>query len=110
MEILYISIGAILGAIIGFVIGYFIIKKTQKNKEKEILRKAELDAENIKKDKIIQAKEKFLELKENHEKTIINRERKVQEKEINFKQKETNLNKRFEEVKNKGVQSNQSKR
>ena len=101
MEILYISSGAILCVIIGFVIGYFIIKKIQKNKEKEILRKAELDAENIKKDKIIQAKEKFLELKENHEKTIINRERKVQEKEINFKQKETNLNKRFEEIKNK---------
>jgi len=101
MEILYISIGAILGATIGFVIGYFIIKTAQKNKEKEILRKAELDAENIKKDKIIQAKEKFLELKENHEKTIINRERKVQEKEINFKQKESNLNKRFEEIKNK---------
>lgn len=101
MEILYISTGTIFGAIIGFVIGYFIIKKNQKNNEKEILRKAELDAENIKKDKIIQAKEKFLELKENHEKTIINRERKVQEKEINFKQKENNLNKRFEEVKNK---------
>ena len=101
MEILYILIGTILGTIIGFVIGYFIIKKTQKSKEKEILRKAKLDAENIKKDKIIQAKEKFLELKENHEKTITNRERKVQEKEINFKQKETNLNKRFEEIKNK---------
>ena len=101
MEILYISLGAILGATIGFVIGYFIIKTAQKNKEKEILRKAELDAENIKKDKIIQAKEKFLELKENHEKTITNRERKVQEKEINFKQKETNLNKRFEELKSK---------
>jgi ribonucrease Y len=109
MEKLYILIGTTVGGIIGFILSYFVIKIAQKNKEKEILRKAELDAENIKKDKIIQAKEKFLELKENHEKTITNRERKVQEKEINFKQKETNLNKGFEELINKEKTITQSR-
>ena len=75
MDITAISIGLLIGAIIGVTIGYFILKKLQSKQEKELLYKAKIQAENIKKDKIIQAKEKFLELKEQHEKTINNRER-----------------------------------
>ena len=51
MEILYLSTGGILGITLGFIIAFFIIKSANKNKEKEILKKAELDAENIKKTK-----------------------------------------------------------
>ena len=66
MDIISISIGLILGAFLGSVLAYFIIKKLHHSKEKEIIEKAQIQAENIKKDKIIQAKEKFLELKEQH--------------------------------------------
>ena len=87
------------GLFAGIVLGYIIVSYSFKSKHKSQLKKAALEAENIKKDKIIQAKEKFLELKEKHEKIIATRERKMQEKEIKYKQKENSLNKRFEEVK-----------
>lgn len=86
MDIISILIGLILGASFGGVLAYIFIKKIQLSKEKEIIEKAQIQGENIKKDKIIQAKEKFLELKEQHEKTINSRE-------IKFKIKYSNLNK-----------------
>ena len=103
MDITAISIGLLIGAIIGVTIGYFILKKLQRKQEKELLYKAKIQAENIKKDKIIQAKEKFLELKEQHEKTINNRERKIQEKEFHFKQRENNFNKKNDEFRKREI-------
>ena len=103
MDITAISIGLLIGAIIGVTIGYFILKKLQSKQEKELLYKAKIQAENIKKDKIIQAKEKFLELKEQHEKTINNRERKIQEKEFQFKQRENNFNKKNDEFRKREI-------
>ena len=103
MDITAISIGLLIGAIIGVSIGYFILKKLQSKQEKELLYKAKIQAENIKKDKIIQAKEKFLELKEQHEKTINNRERKIQEKEFHFKQRENNFNKKNDEFRKREI-------
>ena len=103
MDITAISIGLLIGAIIGVTIGYFILKKLQSKQEKELLYKAKIQAENIKKDKIIQAKEKFLELKEQHEKTINNRERKIQEKEFHFKQRENNFNKKNDELRKREI-------
>ena len=103
MDITSISIGLLIGAIIGVTIGYFILKKLQSKQEKELLYKAKIQAENIKKDKIIQAKEKFLELKEQHEKNINNRERKIQEKEFHFKQRENNFNKKNDEFRKREI-------
>ena len=91
MDIISILIGLILGASFGGVLAYIFIKKIQHAKEKEIIEKAHIQGENIKKDKIIQAKEKFLELKEQHEKTINSRERKIQDKEFQFKQRENRM-------------------
>ena len=101
MDIISILIGLILGASFGSVLAYIFIKKIQHSKEKEIIEKAHIQGENIKKDKIIQAKEKFLELKEQHEKTINSRERKIQDKEFQFKQRENNLKKRANELKSR---------
>ena len=86
MDIISILIGLILGASFGGVLAYIFIKKIQLSKEKEIIEKAQIQGENIKKDKIIQAKEKFLELKEQHEKpSTVEKEK--------FKIKNSNLNK-----------------
>ena len=98
MDIISILIGLILGASFGGVLTYIFIKKIQLSKEKEIIEKAQIQGENIKKDKIIQAKEKFLELKEQHEKTINSRERKIQDKEFQFKERENSLKKRADEL------------
>ena len=101
MDITSILIGLILGASFGGVLALFFIKRIQRSKEKEIIEKAQVEAENIKKDKIIQAKEKFLELKEQHEKTINSRERKIQDREYQFKQRENSLKKRADELKSR---------
>ena len=87
MDITSILIGLILGASFGGVLALFFIKRIQRSKEKEIIEKAQVEAENIKKDKIIQAKEKFLELKEQHTKR-----QSIAEKE-KFRTENTNLNK-----------------
>lgn len=54
--------------------------------------------EQLKKDKILQAKEKFLELKVEHEKTINSREKKIIEKESRIREKEKEFSKNLEKA------------
>ena len=63
--------------IIGFIcllfgsfLTYIIINNRNRLSAKSIVRDAENKAEQIKKEKILQAKEKFIELKSQHEKSI----------------------------------------
>ena len=76
----------ILGLIVGFIISKVLekssINKSIDNAKKEaenILKSANIEGDNIKKDKIFQAKEKFLELKSEHEKYILNKEKGLSE-------------------------------
>ncbi len=92
----------IIGIIIGLIIGFIIAKMLEKNKASALLRDAKrnaasilktakVDAEALKKDKILQAKEKFIELKSEHEKVILNRDRKVSEAEKRIREKESKV-------------------
>ena len=56
-----------------------------------IIQKAKSEAENLKKDKIIQAKERFLELKSEHEKMILSKDKRIAETEKRISDKETKL-------------------
>ncbi len=104
--------------IVGLLVGLggggiatFLIQKTAlKGKSSQMIREAEIEAENIKKDKILQAKEKFLKLKEEHEHTIKDRERRLQSIEDRAKAKEKTLSQKIEEVsrKEKEFEKNQS--
>ena len=50
---------------------YILIRRILlKGQKEDIIRKAEIEAESIKKEKIFQAKEKFLQLKSEHEQYI----------------------------------------
>ncbi len=91
-----------IGLIIGLVIGYLIAKSLEKKQASAtikranksatgILKQAKIDAETLKKDKILQAKEKFLELKSEHEKVILNREKKSHEAEKRIRDKESQV-------------------
>jgi|TARA_B110000285_G_scaffold235365_1_gene316634 ribonuclease Y len=60
----------------------------QKN---EIIRKAELESEAIKKEKMLQAKEHFIELKSTHEREVHIKERKVDIIENQLREKENQL-------------------
>ena len=90
-------IGVVLGLVVGFI-GNKLIERYRSSKRiedsklesKRILEIAKQESENLKKNKIIQAKEKFLELKAEHEKIIFSRENKIKsiEREILDKEKE----------------------
>jgi ribonuclease Y len=95
----------------GGAVGTFLVQNVMlRNKREQLLREAELEGENIKKEKILQAKEKFLKLKEEHESAIKDRERRVQSTEDRAKAKEKTLSQKIEEVsrKEKEFEKNQS--
>ena len=75
----------------------FIIKDAKKSAE-NLIQTANLQAESIKKERIVQAKEKFLELKSEHDANIQAREKKMQEAEKRTKDKENKLNDELSKV------------
>ncbi|MCB4808292.1 ribonuclease Y [Tamlana sp. 62-3] len=90
------------GVVAGLVIGFIIAKILEKNKASQIIKEAKKsaslilkdaknDGENIKKDKILQAKEKFIELKSEHEKVILSRDKKMAEAEKRTRDKESQV-------------------
>ena len=90
----------LLGVLIGIAVGFIIAKAIEKSKEKKllsetrkeasaILKEAKIDADSIKKDKILQAKEKFIELKAEHEKVILAREKKISDVEKRIRDRES---------------------
>ncbi len=94
MEIIFIIVGLISGAS-----GAVIIQKAAlKNKSQKILKDAEAKAENIKKERILQAKERFLKLKEEHESKIKERDRRIQSSEDRAKAKENKLENKLADI------------
>jgi len=98
MDSTIMIITVIAGLAIGFAIAKFMEKgkasKTIANAKKDaaqIVKEANVEGENIKKDKILQAKEKFLELKAEHEKVIISKDRKIGESEKRTRDKESQV-------------------
>jgi len=124
-------IGIIMGAVgigVGAVAGKFLFSKDTKKQVQDaeahaqsLIKEAELRAENVKKEKILEAKEKFVQLKADHEKEVIERSRKVTEgesklkdaenrikqKETSLSQKEGNLDKQLKE--NDSIKENLNK-
>ncbi len=93
---LLIIIAGIIGIVGGFAIAKFIEKSntsnlinTAKKEAASILKDANFEAENTKKDKILQAKEKFIELKAEHEQVILSRDRKIADVEKRIRDKES---------------------
>jgi ribonuclease Y len=105
-----LEIGLLIGLAGGGVATFVIQKVFLKNKSSQLVREAEVEGENIKKEKILQAKEKFLKLKEEHETTMKDKERRLQSTEDRVKAKEKTLSQKIEEVsrKEKEFEKNQS--
>lgn len=99
MDGVSITIGIVAGLVIGGAGVYFLLNNVLKNKREGILEEAEKIGENIKKDKILQAKEKFLALKQDHEKATSEKNKKLQSLEDKLKNREKNLSERHEETK-----------
>ncbi|MES2798910.1 MAG: ribonuclease Y [Bacteroidota bacterium] len=98
--IVWLLVGLIGGGVIAYVAQNILLK----SKKQQIIREAELEGENLKKDKILQAKDKFMKLKEDHELAVKDRERKMQSNEDRIRAKEKTLTQKLEETARKEQQ------
>jgi ribonuclease Y len=109
MELLWIAlIGLGLTIVLSILFGSLLYKrKIQRNKAVNeeraqlIIREAELQAENIKKDRIIEAKEKLLKMKQEFEEEANRKKNQIITNEQKIKQREAQLSKELENAKRK---------
>ena len=80
--ILYIIIG-VAALIVGIILGKVLFAKNTKKEVEEaqiqaqkIIADGQLQAENLKKEKLLEAKEKFVQLKADHDKDVLQRTQK----------------------------------
>ena len=102
-------ITAVLAALLAIVIYILIRRIILKKKGEEIIRNAEKEGENIKKEKIFQAKEKFLQLKGEHEAMINEKNAQIQQIENRIRQKESQLGQQKNELDRKVKENDQIK-
>ena len=94
MVVVWIIVG-----LVGGGIGTYVLQQTAlKTKSQKLIKDAEVEAESIKKERVLQAKEKFLKLKEEHESTIKDRERKLQSNEDRVRAKEKSFTDKLEHL------------
>ncbi len=92
----------------GILVGRFIFRRSFKKKEEEahervqeLLKNAEVTAENIKRDRILEAKEKFLKLKSEFEEDANKKRGILQSNEQKLRQREQALSQSIEQSKRK---------
>ncbi|MFN5478695.1 MAG: ribonuclease Y [Chitinophagaceae bacterium] len=107
-------ITGIVAALVGLGLGRLIFSKNTASKLEEaqkqadqILSEAASKAENIKKERMLEAKEKFVQLKADHDKEVFERNRKLNDSENRIKQKEQTINQKTESLE-KQVKENDS--
>ncbi|MBS1732647.1 MAG: ribonuclease Y [Bacteroidetes bacterium] len=97
-NIISIIIG-VAALVVGVILGKFIFAKNTKKQIEEaqimaekIISDGQLQAETLKKEKLLEAKEKFVQLKADHDKDVMQRTQKINESENRIKQKEQSIN------------------
>ena len=88
------AVSFLAGGFLTFMIYRVLLKKKRVN----LIKEAELEAEVIKKEKILQAKEKFYQLKSDHEKLINEKNNKINQAENRIKQREQAISQRISET------------
>ena len=112
-NILSIVIG-ITALILGILLGKFIFaKNTKKQLEdaeqqaQKIIADGQLQAENLKKEKLLEAKEKFVQLKSEHDREVLQRTQKANEADNRIKQKEQSINQKEQNL-DKQIKENEA--
>jgi ribonucrease Y len=107
-DLLYIIVTGAVSLVLGMVIGRLVftkINKAEKQKAKEsaalTIKEAEVNAEEIKRNKVLEAKEKFLQLKSEFDEETNRKKNQIISNENKLKQREQNLSKQFEQAKRK---------
>ncbi len=91
--------------IVGGVLGYTLFRYILKSKYNSTIKEAEIEAEVIKKNKLLEVKEKFLNKKADLEKEVAARNQKIQQAENKLKQRELVINQRQEDVQRKKAEA-----
>lgn len=104
----------ITAALVGLGLGKLIFSKNSaakleeaKKQAEQLLNDAQFKAENLKKEKLLEAKEKFVQLKADHDKEVFEKNRKIADTENRVKQKEQQINQKTETL-DKQVKENET--
>jgi ribonuclease Y len=115
-EVLYIILAGLVGLGTGAALaGVFIknkhkqLEEETKDKVKSMLREAEISAESLKKDKMLEAKEHYLKLKSEFDEEMSNKKSIIITNENKVKQREQHLAKELEQLKRKEAELDSKK-
>lgn len=107
-NVIVIAVSAVGSIVLGLLFGSLLYKrKLKKNQEdaedksKLILKEAEIAAENLKKDRILEAKEKILKMRSEFEEEANRKKNQIISNEQKIKQREQSLSKEMEAIKRK---------
>jgi ribonuclease Y len=100
--------------VIGIIAGKFIfapnnrkIIQAAQDQAQKMLQDAQTNAENLKKEKLLEAKERFVQLKAEHDKEVLERNRRLSENENRIKQKEVSINQKTDQL-DRQIRDNES--
>ncbi|WP_026955723.1 ribonuclease Y [Algoriphagus vanfongensis] len=115
-DILYIVLAGLVGLGAGAALAGVFIKNKHKQledeareKAKSLLREAEISAESLKKDKILEAKEKYLKIKSDFDEEMSHKKNIIITNENKVKQREQQVAKELEQVKRKEAELDSKK-
>jgi len=102
-------VSIVLGLLLGRIFGKNSKAKIEdaERKAEQILADANVKSENLKKERLLEAKEKFVQLKAEHDKEVLEKNRKVNDAENRIKQKEQSINQKSEQL-DKQIKENDS--
>jgi ribonuclease Y len=113
---IYIILSGAIGVLIGAVLAGLIIKNNSKKidneareKARSLVREAEITAEGLRKEKILEAKEKYLRLKTDFEEEVGKKKNILITNENKLKQREQILSKEMEQIKRKEAELDSKK-
>ncbi len=104
-----IIIAVVVALIIGGAGGFVMFRYVIKQKYKQTIKEAQIKAENIKNEKLLEVKEKFLNKKTELEKEVAAKNQRLQQAENKLKQRELSLNQRQEDLQRKKAENDNLK-
>lgn len=116
IELTYLLITGLVALVAGVVLGKLFFAKASKAEEQKakenaalLIKEAEINAEKIKREKILEAKENFIRLKSEFEEESNRKKNQIIANENKIKQREQNLSKQFEHNKRKETELDELK-
>ncbi len=107
--IIIVAVALIGGLVVGFLLANSKLNSNARLTKENMIKEAEVKAESLRQEKILQAKEKFLQMKTEHDKMVQEKSQELNKNEQRIKQKDTELSKKIEETQRKQHESDNLK-